>query len=77
MDVICYQYLQKQPELANFVRYNPIWYRYLSRDPQRVYELVDEAKYFYGKTFPQRLEKLNNQVQMVNMLMQFAESMKD
>lgn len=77
MDVICYQYLQKQPDLANFVRYNPIWYRYLSRDPQRVYELVDEAKSFYGKTFPQRLEKLNNQVQMVNMLIQFAESMKD
>jgi hypothetical protein len=77
MNLICYQYLQSHPELANFVRYHPMWYRYLSRDPQRVYELVDEAKVFYGKTFPQRLERLNNQVQMVNMLIQFATAMKD
>ncbi len=77
MNIMCYQYLQKHPDLANFVRYHPIWYRYLSRNPHRVYDLVDEAKVFYGKTLPQRLEKLNNQVQMVNMLIQFAETMKD
>lgn len=77
MNVHCYQFLQKHPDLASFVRYNPIWYRYLSRDPDKIYELVDEAKVFYGKTIPQRLEKLNNQVQMVNLLLQFAETMKD
>lgn len=77
MNMMCYQYLQKNPDLANFVRYQPMWYRYLSREPQRVYEIADEAKAFYGKTLPQRLEKLNNQVQMVNMLIQFAGSMKD
>ena len=77
MDVNCYQYLQKNPDLANFVRYNPIWYRYLSRDPNRMFELAEEAKFFYGKTLPQRLEKLNNQVQLVNMLVQFAGNMKD
>ena len=77
MNAICYQFLQRNPDLANFVRYHPIWYRYLSRDPNRVYELVDEAKEFYGKTVTQRLKKFNNQVQMVNMLMQFADTMKD
>jgi len=77
MNVMCYQYLQKNPDLAVFVRYNPIWYRYLTRDPHRIYELVEEAKVFHGKTLPQRLEKLNNQVQMVNMLVQFASNMKD
>lgn len=77
MDAMNVQYLMAHPDLANFVRHHPIWYRYLSRDPQRVYELANEAKVFYGKTFPQRLEKLNHQVQMVNMLMQFAGSMKD
>lgn len=77
MNTECYQYLQKNPELANFVRFNPVWYRYLTRDPNRVFELVEEAKVYYGKTLPQRLEKLNNQVQMVNMLIQFANNTKD
>lgn len=60
-----------------FVRYNPEWYRYLSRDPDRIDELEKAAKQFYGQTFPQRVEKLNNQVQMVGMLLQFAGAMKD
>lgn len=77
MESIHYDYLRARPELANFVRYNPVWYRYLSREPQRIYELEEEAKLFYGKTLPQRLEKLNSQVQMVNMLIQFAGAMKD
>lgn len=77
MNIICYQYLQRHPDLANFVRYHPIWYRYLSRDPYRISELENEARLFYGKTFPQRLEKLTHQVQMVNMLIQFAGKMKD
>ncbi|PAV29891.1 hypothetical protein CIL05_08410 [Virgibacillus profundi] len=77
MDSTSYNYLSENPHLARFVRYNPIWYRYLSRDPHRIYELEKEAKRFYGKTFPQRVEKLNNQVQMVGMLIQFAGAMKD
>ncbi|GGB44997.1 hypothetical protein F3157_06785 [Virgibacillus dakarensis] len=77
MQQFSYQYLQSHPHLLNFVRYNPIWYRYLTRDPNRIAELEREAKKFYGKTFPQRLEKISNQVQMAGMLIQFAESMKD
>ncbi|MGP4106869.1 YlbE-like family protein [Virgibacillus sp. L01] len=77
METSTYQYLQQNPKLANFVRYNPVWYRYLSRDPNRVRELNKESKKFYGKTFPQQVEKVGNQVQMVNMLIQFAGAMKD
>ncbi|MFB4167614.1 YlbE-like family protein [Virgibacillus sp. JSM 102003] len=77
MQTSTYQYLQQNPKLANFVRYNPVWYRYLSRDPYRVSELHKESKKFYGKTIPQQVEKIGNQVQMVNMLIQFAGAMKD
>lgn len=77
MQTSTYQYLQQNPKLANFVRYNPMWYRYLSRDPDRVSELNKESKKFYGKTFPQQVEKVGNQVHMVNMLIQFAGAMKD
>jgi hypothetical protein len=69
--------VSNNPAIANFIRYNPIWYRYLSRDSNRINELEKEAKKFYGKTFPQKVEKLNSQMQMVNMLIQFAGAMKD
>lgn len=77
MNPTTYHYLTSHPELLKFIRYNPIWYRYLSRDPYRLNELEKEAKKFYGYTFPQRLEKVNNQIQMVGMFMQLAEAMKD
>ncbi|RDW17945.1 YlbE-like family protein [Oceanobacillus chungangensis] len=77
MDQYSYQYISGNRQLANYIRYNPIWYRYLSRDPNRVLEMEKEAKKFYGKTFPQRLEKISNNIQMVGMLMQFADAMKD
>lgn len=73
----CYTYLQAHPELAAFVRYNPRWYRYLSRGADKIGEMEKEAKQYYGKTISQRLENMNNQVQMISMLMQFAGEMKD
>lgn len=72
-----YHYVRSRPDLTNFIRFNPIWYRYLSRDPARINEFEQEAKRFYGKTMPQRLEKINQNMQMVGMLLQFAEMMKD
>ncbi|WP_138415051.1 YlbE-like family protein [Aquibacillus sediminis] len=72
-----YHYLQTRTDLLHFVRQNPKWYRTLSREPNRVGELEQEAKYFYGKTVPQRINKLSNQIQMITMLLQMAGSMKD
>ncbi|WP_047981373.1 YlbE-like family protein [Ornithinibacillus contaminans] len=72
-----YHYLQARPELMNFIRQNPYWYRYLTRDPSRVVEMEKEAKRFYGKTFTQKMDKMNQNIQMVGVLLQFAEMMKD
>jgi len=77
MNPSTYRYLSSQPELLKFVRYHPMWYRYLSRDPHRINELPKKAKTFYGYTFPQRLEKVNHQLKMAGMLIQLAEAMKD
>ncbi|GAA0444333.1 MAG: YlbE-like family protein [Bacillota bacterium] len=77
MDPNSYNYLRQNPELLRFVRLNPIWYRYLSRDPNLIEDMRKESKRFYGKTFPQQVEKVNNHIQMVGMLMQFAGAMKD
>ncbi|WP_087973039.1 YlbE-like family protein [Oceanobacillus rekensis] len=77
MDPTVKQYLAENPELAEFIRYNPIWYRYLTRNPGEIEEMKKEAKVFYGKTFPQRIQSLNSQMQMINMLIQVAKGMKD
>ncbi|WP_226037916.1 YlbE-like family protein [Aquibacillus saliphilus] len=72
-----YQYLRSRPDLLQFVRLNPQWYRELTRAPSRIKDLERESKVFYGKTVPQRIEKLSSQVQMVSMLIQMAGAMKD
>lgn len=72
MDTNCYNYLKSQPKLLKFVRFNPEWYRYLSRDPSRITEIDKEAKKFYGKTWPQQIEKANNHLSMMKMFVQLA-----
>lgn len=77
MDPFCYQILKSNPDLLRFVRFNPIWYRYLSRDPQYLLEIEKAAKQFYGKTLPQRLAKMGQQIEMASMLFQLAHHMKE
>lgn len=77
MQVSTYHYLQQNPKFANFVRFNPVWYRYLTRDPYRIQELEKASKQFYGKTFSQQVDKIGSHVQMINMLIHFTEAMKD
>lgn len=77
MQQLSYQFLQANPELLHFVRFNPVWYRYIARDPGVLNELPLEAKKFYGKTFPQKLEKWSNQAEMIGMFLHFADALKD
>lgn len=77
MDYNVYLYIKSRPDLINFIRVNPIWYRYLSRDPKAITEMESEAKMFYGKTISQRLNKINDHIQLIAMVSQFTEAMKD
>lgn len=77
MNKSIFHQLQSHPDLIQFIRYNPKWYRYITRDPQKIHDLPMEAKKFYGKTFTQRLEKLSDQVRMVDMMLKLAGAMKD
>ncbi|SFD82934.1 YlbE-like protein [Lentibacillus persicus] len=77
MQASVHNYLQQNPKYAHFVRLNPIWYRYLTREPSRVNELEKASRYFYGETFSQKVDKIGSHVQMLNMLINFTEIMKD
>lgn len=65
------QYLyEQQPELRQFIRQHPNWYRKLSRDPSQISLLEKEANQFYGRTFPQRVEKMQESLGLIMMVME-------
>ncbi|MGP4040416.1 YlbE-like family protein [Gracilibacillus sp. D59] len=77
MEPETYRFIQQREDLWQFIRLNPEWYRYLTRNPNRIGELELQAKQFYGKTLPQRMEKAQQNMQMIRLLMQMAGSWND
>ncbi|MED3647880.1 YlbE-like family protein [Halalkalibacterium halodurans] len=62
--------METNPELKRFCRQHPIWYRRLSRDPQQLAELQKEANYFFGRTFGQRVDRVQKNLGMIMMLIE-------
>ncbi|SDY77008.1 YlbE-like protein [Evansella caseinilytica] len=71
-----YQHIRNQPELHRFLRYNPRWYRILSRNPFALQQMEREAKVFYGKTFPQRMDRLQNNMNLAMMMLEMMRQFK-
>ena len=63
------QYLLNDPQLRQFVRHKPYWYRRLAREPGSLEQLKQEANHFYGRSFTDRIGRLQNNLQMAMMLM--------
>lgn len=76
MERSVYIYLLRNPELLRYVRMNPQWYRLLSRHPAYINQMESYAKFFYGRTFSQRVEQINQQLSMLNMLLSLGQVMK-
>ncbi|MBP3952154.1 YlbE-like family protein [Bacillus suaedae] len=70
MRVEVQQFLAERQELRYFIRQNPNWYRKLSRDPSQVAILEKEANQFYGRTLPQRVEKVQNSLSLAMMMIE-------
>jgi hypothetical protein len=70
MRVEIQQLLLERPEIRQYIRQHPNWYRKLSRDPSQIPLLEKEANQFYGRTLPQRVEKVQNSLGLVMMLME-------
>lgn len=69
-----YMYVRNDPLLHQYIRMHPYWYRKLGRNPNSVVQLRQEAKQFFGKTFPQRVEKLHQNLQLAMMVMQMFQA---
>jgi hypothetical protein len=70
------EYLERQKDLKQFVREQPLWYRKLSRNPYDLQSLQIQSLQYYKKTIPDRVEKFSNSVQMAQMMFHMLQSMK-
>jgi len=77
MRIDVYTYLQKNKELIEFLREQPIWYRKLSRDPSQIENLEIAVLHYYQKTIPHQIEKFSNGVQMASMMVSMFKIMND
>ena len=77
MRIDVHTYLQKNRELIEFLREQPIWYRKLSRDPSQIENLEIAALHYYQKTIPHQIEKFSNGVQMASMMVSMFKIMND
>ncbi|MFZ0443439.1 MAG: YlbE-like family protein [Bacillus sp. (in: firmicutes)] len=77
MRIDVYTYLQKNRELIEFLREQPIWYRKLSRDPSQIEKLEIAALHYYQKTIPHQIEKFSNGVQMASMMVSMFKIMNE
>ena len=77
MRIDVYTYLQKNRELIEFLREQPIWYRKLSREPSQIENLEIAALHYYQKTIPHQIEKFSNGVQMASMMVSMFKIMND
>lgn len=68
-------YLEERSDLKYFVRSNPSWYRKLSRNPASIQSIESEAKFFYGKTFPQKVEQFEQKLSMASMMLEMVKMM--
>ncbi|WP_223595965.1 YlbE-like family protein [Neobacillus bataviensis] len=71
------EYLERQKDLKQFVREQPLWYRKLSRNPYDLQSLEVASLHYYRKTIPDQVEKFSNSVQMASMMYSMFQAMKN
>ncbi len=70
-------FLASRQDLVYFLRNQPVWYRRLSRDPYALKEFEEASKGFYGQTFPQKVDRFQNQLNMVNMMLALVTQLRN
>ncbi|MEH7222436.1 YlbE-like family protein [Bacillus sp. JJ1566] len=71
-----YEYLNSKKQLRAFVRQNPIWYRKLTRNPRDFQRLENEAKAYFKQTFPHKVQKINQSLEMASFMLQMYQGMR-
>ncbi|MFS0861361.1 YlbE-like family protein [Fredinandcohnia sp. 179-A 10B2 NHS] len=69
-------YIQSNKQLQSFIRENPIWYRRLTRNPNDLQRMQIEAREYYKQTFPHKIKKFNNSLEMASFMLQMYQGMR-
>lgn len=68
-------YLNNNPQLKQYVREQPIWYRKITRNPHDLQRLEIASMHHYKKTIPHQVEKFASGVQMASMMISMFQAM--
>ncbi|MFB7140540.1 MULTISPECIES: YlbE-like family protein [unclassified Bacillus (in: firmicutes)] len=71
------EFLQSEEDYIKYIRQQPKWYRKLARNPELTNEFRLASLEFFGKTIPQRVDKLSNQVQMASFMIDMFQVFKE
>ncbi len=61
--------LNSNPLLKKFLRENSFYYKIIIRNPNKIKEIIELMKKEYKLTFPYKLEKIQNDLSMINTIM--------
>ncbi|MBU8694958.1 YlbE-like family protein [Bacillus pumilus] len=71
------EFVMAEEERIKFIRQRPIWYRQLTRHPDKLSSFELDKMNFYEKTIPHRVSQLSNSVQMAEMMIQMFQAMRN
>ena len=61
--------LNNNPLLKKFLRENSFYYKMIIRNPNSIHELIDLMKKEYKLSLPDKLEKIKDDLSMINTIM--------
>ncbi|MFC4320300.1 YlbE-like family protein [Litchfieldia salsa] len=70
------EWLQANPQMKQFVRSHPIWYRKLTRYPNERQQLEIQTKDYFKQTWPHKVGKISNGLEFASMMMQMYGAMR-
>lgn len=71
-----YDHIQANDDLKRFLREKPIWYRYLSRNPDQLENMHIDMLHFYKKTIPHKVSNFSQSLQFVSMMLGMMDAMR-
>lgn len=61
--------IKNDPMLQKYIREHSYWYKILNRDPSSINKMIDEMKKEYRLRFEDKIDDLNNKINLVKAFM--------
>lgn len=69
MDIKTIHFIKSTPLLVSYLRVDSSWYKLLNRNPNSLRDLERAAKKYFKMTFPDRLEQIIGNIEMLSSFM--------